>query len=110
MAAGQTEVLILAERTDVNVTFGMDKNLKLELERLLSKLGLDITEYFTMAARQAVIEQGIPFKVTMEIPNAETRQAMQDTLDGSVGAGSTVGMYAAVVTITSRSCGITSKM
>ena len=82
MAAGQTEVLILAERTDVNVTFGMDKNLKLELERLLSKLGLDITEYFTMAARQAVIEQGIPFKVTMEIPNAETRQAMQDTLDG----------------------------
>ena len=60
----------------------MDKNLKLELERLLSKLGLDITEYFTMAARQAVIEQGIPLKVTMEIPNAETRQAMQDTLDG----------------------------
>ena len=35
-----------------------------------------------MAARQAVREQGIPFKVTMEVPNAETRQAMQDTLEG----------------------------
>lgn len=82
MAAGQTEVLILAEKTDVNVTFGMDKNLKLELERLLSRFGLDLTGYFTMAARQAVIEQGIPFNLTMEVPNAGTRQAMQDTLDG----------------------------
>ena len=41
-----------------------------------------MTGYFTMAARQAVREQGIPFKVTMEVPNAETRQAMQDTLEG----------------------------
>ena len=72
----------MAEKTDVNVTFGMDKNLKLELERLLSRFGLDLTGYFTMAARQAVREQGIPFKVTMEVPNAETRQAMQDTLEG----------------------------
>ena len=82
MAAGQTEVLILAERTDVNVTFGMDKNLKLELERLLSRFGLDLTGYFTMAARQAVIEQGIPFNLTMEVPNAETRKAMKDTIEG----------------------------
>ena len=44
----------MAEKTDVNVTFGIDKNLKLELERLLSRFGLDLTGYFTMAARQAV--------------------------------------------------------
>ena len=72
----------MAATTKVDVTVRMDKNLKTELQKLLSKLGLDMTGYFTMAARQAVREQGIPFKVTMEVPNAETRQAMQDTLDG----------------------------
>lgn len=87
MAAGQTEVLILAERTDVNVTFGMDKNLKLELERLLSKLGLDITEYFTMAARQAVIEQGIPFKVTMEFRMLKLGRQCRIPLMGKGSAG-----------------------
>ena len=72
----------MAATTKVDVTVRMDKNLKTELQKLLSKLGLDMTGYFTMAARQAVREQGIPFKVTMEVPNAETRQAMQDTLEG----------------------------
>ena len=72
----------MAATTKVDVTVRMDKDLKTELQKLLSKLGLDMTGYFTMAARQAVREQGIPFKVTMEVPNAETRQAMQDTLEG----------------------------
>ena len=72
----------MAATTKVDVTVRMDKNLKTELQKLLSKLGLDMTGYFTMAARQAVREQGIPFKETMEVPNAETRQAMQDTLEG----------------------------
>ena len=72
----------MAATTKVDVTVRMDKNLKTELQKLLSKLGLDMTGYFTMAARQAVREQGIPFKATMAVPNAETRQAMQDTLEG----------------------------
>ena len=33
----------------------------------------------TMTAKQAVREQGIPFKITMDVPNAETIQAMKDT-------------------------------
>ena len=52
------------------------------METELSRFGLDLTGYFTMVARQAVIEQGIPFNLTMEVPNAETRQAMLDTLEG----------------------------
>ena len=35
-----------------------------------------------MFAKQAVREQGIPFKVTMDVPNAETRKAMEDTING----------------------------
>lgn len=44
----------MAATTKVDVTVRMDKNLKTELQKLLSKLGLDMTGYFTMAARQAV--------------------------------------------------------
>lgn len=60
----------------------MDKALKEQLESLLSDLGLDMTTYFTMSAKQAVKEQAKPFKVTMEVPNAETIQAMNDAVEG----------------------------
>ena len=72
----------MAANANVNVTLRMDKNLKQRLQELLSNLGLDMTTYFTMSARQAVREQCIPFKVTMEVPNAETRKAMKDTIEG----------------------------
>lgn len=42
-------------------------------------LGLDMSTFFVMTAKQAVREQGIPFKITMDVPNAETIQAMKDT-------------------------------
>ena len=41
-----------------------------------------MTTYFIMSAKQAVREQGIPFKVTMDVPNAETLKAMEDTNKG----------------------------
>ena len=72
----------MAANANVNVTLRMDKNLKQRLQELLSNLGLDMTTYFAMSARQAVREQCIPFKVTMEVPNAETRKAMKDTIEG----------------------------
>lgn len=35
-----------------------------------------------MPAEKDVREQAIPSETAMEVPNAETRQAMQDTLEG----------------------------
>ena len=40
------------------------------------------TTNVTMAAKQAVKEQAKPFKVTMEVPNTETIQAMNDAVEG----------------------------
>ncbi len=44
-----------------NITMRIDENLKLQLQQLMSDLGLDVTTFFTMAAKQAVREQALPF-------------------------------------------------
>ncbi|KSV57731.1 type II toxin-antitoxin system RelB/DinJ family antitoxin [Acetivibrio ethanolgignens] len=63
---------------NTNVTMRIDENLKAQLQELMSDLGLDMTTFFTMAAKQAVREQGIPFYVSREIPNEETIAAFNE--------------------------------
>ena len=46
---------------DTNVTMRIDETLKSQLQELMSNLGLDMTTFFTMAAKQAVREQALPF-------------------------------------------------
>ncbi len=52
---------------NTSVTIRIDEKLKYELQKLMSNLGLDMTTFFTMAAKQAVREQKIPFDVSMKI-------------------------------------------
>lgn len=49
-----------------NVTMRMDETLKSQLQELMSNLGLDLTTFFTMAAKQAVREQALPFHPDMK--------------------------------------------
>lgn len=65
---------------NTNVTMRIDETLKAQLQELMSNLGLDMTTFFTMAAKQAVREQALPFKPDMnETPNIETLEAMAET-------------------------------
>ncbi len=50
---------------NTNLTIRIDETLKAELQELLTNLGLDITTFFTMAAKQAIREQALPFKPNM---------------------------------------------
>lgn len=61
-----------------NITMRIDDETKAELQKLVGELGLDITTYFVMAAKQAIREQGIPFKVTANIPNSDTLEAIAE--------------------------------
>lgn len=63
---------------NTNVTMRIDENLKSQLQELMGDLGLDMTTFFTMAAKQAVREQGIPFYVSREVPNEETIAAFNE--------------------------------
>ncbi len=61
-----------------NITMRMDEDLKVQLQELVSNLGMDMTTFFTISAKQAVREQRIPFDISMNIPNEETREAIEE--------------------------------
>lgn len=61
-----------------NITMRMDEALKSQLQELMSNLGMDMTTFFTIAAKQAVREQAIPFRPSMKTPNMETLKAMAE--------------------------------
>lgn len=68
-----------------NITMRMDEELKVQLQELVSNLGMDMTTFFTLSAKQAVREQRIPFDISLRVPNAETVAAireMDDMLSG----------------------------
>lgn len=56
----------------------MDEELKSQLQELVSNLGMDMTTFFTVTAKQAVREQRIPFDISLNIPNSETKAAIEE--------------------------------
>ena len=65
-----------------NITMRIDETLKAQLQELTSKLGMDITTFFTMAAKQAVREQALPFYPSLRksaYPIAAYQIAMENT-------------------------------
>lgn len=50
---------------NTNVTMRIDETLKAQLQELMSNLGMDMTTFFIMAAKQAVREQALPFHPDM---------------------------------------------
>lgn len=61
-----------------NITMRIDEELKTQLQELVSDLGMDMTTFFTISAKQAVREQRIPFAVSRNILNAETIEAIKE--------------------------------
>lgn len=61
-----------------NITMRIDTNVKAQLQELMSDLGLDMTTFFTMAAKQAIREQRIPFEVSRDNFNSETLEAFRE--------------------------------
>lgn len=67
--------------SNTNVNIRMDAALKAEADALFADLGLNMTTAVNMFVRQAIRQQAIPFVVSRQW-DAETRAALQDTLDG----------------------------
>ncbi len=65
-----------------NITIRIDEDLKSQLQELVSNLGMDMTTFFTISAKQAVREQRIPFSISMDIPNTDTIRAIDDVRNG----------------------------
>lgn len=62
------------------ITARVDPDLKQRTELVLKELGLTPTQAITLFYKQVNLHQGLPFPVS--IPNAETRQAIEDAQEG----------------------------
>ncbi len=63
---------------NVNVTIRMDSDLKNQADSLFNELGMSMTTAFTLFAKQAVREQKIPFSISLNVPNKETLDALNE--------------------------------
>jgi DNA-damage-inducible protein J len=61
---------------DAIIKSRIDLDLKNEVERVLSELGLTVSDAIRMTFKQIAARQGLPFDV--KIPNAQTQSAMRD--------------------------------
>ena len=61
-----------------NSNIRMDEQLKKQFDHLCNELGMNMTTAFNIFAKTMVRQQRIPFEVSLETPNAETREAIQE--------------------------------
>ena len=64
--------------SQTNINIRMDENLKKDFDKLCNELGLNMTTAFNIFARTVVRQNGLPFPVALDTPNAETLAAIAE--------------------------------
>ena len=64
-----------------NLTIRIDKKLKKDCEKLYKELGMNMTTAITTFLKQSIIRQGLPYPISKDIPNDETKAALNDAID-----------------------------
>lgn len=72
-------VLYMAQ---TNINIRMDAELKKQFEAFCADVGMSMTTAFNIFAKKAVRENRIPFEVGGDIPNEETRRAIERAQKG----------------------------
>lgn len=70
----------LAQTTNINIR--MDSELKRQFEAFCADMGMSMTTAFNIFAKKTVREYRIPFEIGGDVPNEETRKAMEDVRKG----------------------------
>ena len=65
-----------------NVNIRIDESTKLAFDKFCSEIGLSVSSAFNIFAKTVVREQRIPFELTTEIPNDETKMAIENVRNG----------------------------
>ncbi|MCH5162371.1 MAG: type II toxin-antitoxin system RelB/DinJ family antitoxin [Clostridiales bacterium] len=67
-------------KVSTNIT--IDAEVKKQAQELFADLGMDLSTAINIYLKKALAEQGIPFEVTREVPNAVTAKAIADSENG----------------------------
>ncbi|HCH28171.1 MAG TPA: type II toxin-antitoxin system antitoxin, RelB/DinJ family [Ruminococcaceae bacterium] len=65
-----------------NVNIRMDEETKKAFDAFCAEIGLSVSSAFNIFAKTVVREQRIPFELTTETPNDETRKAIENVRNG----------------------------
>lgn len=64
--------------TSVNVTVRMDSEIKAQVEELYTSLGMNMSTAINMFVRQCLRERQLPFQPSLNVPNQETIEAIEE--------------------------------
>ena len=65
-----------------NVNIRMDEATKIAFDNFCAEIGLSVSSAFNIFAKTVVREQRIPFEITTETTNAETKKAIENVRNG----------------------------
>ena len=61
-----------------NLNIRTDSEIKIAAEKIFEELGLNMSSAVNIFLRQTIRENGIPFALTLNSPNAETLEAIEE--------------------------------
>ncbi len=64
--------------SQTNVNIRMDDEVKKQFDNVCNQLGMTMSTAFNIFAKTVVRQQGIPFTLSLDQPNAETLAAIED--------------------------------
>ena len=62
----------------VSTSISLDADVKAKAQELFADLGLDLSSAVNIFLRQSIRENGIPFAIQRDVPNADTVAAMRE--------------------------------
>ena len=62
---------------NTNLNIRTDKDVKEQADKIFAELGLNMTTAINMFLRTAIRVKGIPFEIKLEVPNDETKKAIE---------------------------------
>ena len=63
-------------KTTANIS--IDSDVKMQAQELFADLGLDLSTAIGIFLRQSIRENAIPFTITRDIPNNETKKSIEN--------------------------------
>ena len=62
----------------ITTNIGIEADIKKKAQELFSELGMDLSTAVNIFIRQALRQRAIPFEITANVPNEETREAIAE--------------------------------
>ena len=66
----------------VSTNVSIDADIKKQAQELFAELGMDLSTAINIFIRQSLSQRSIPFEITADVPNEETKRAIENVRNG----------------------------